>query len=231
MRRRAQPFMAPLVPLLLSAATLSVLPARADACPSATHFPSDAAFHAVQPEAGIQFVAEGRIGDRSGAATFELDLGATTAAPATTAQYGWVNGQAEPFTLSFNSGTGVVTFQLGGRTLNYSPGGTFTDIYIRTRATQAGTSVVVNNLVLDGCPVADNSTAVGDGIDYLRLSGGTLNDGFTLTGVATLSWGAVAPTNSHLAFQIKVGTPAQIVPVEASRWGALKARFGAVTPR
>lgn len=232
MRRVAPKSLIRLLPLVLTAIALPVLAARGDAsCPVASHFPSDAAFNAVQPEAGIQFVAEGRIGDRSGAATFELDLGATTAAPFTTAQYGWINGQPEPFTLSFDSMSGVVTFQLGGKTLNYTPGGSFTDIYVRTRATQAGTSIVVDNLVLDGCPVADNSTAVGDGVDYLRLSGGTLNDGFVLTGIATLSWGAVVPLNSHLAFQIKVGTPEQIVPVEPSRWGALKARFGSPAVR
>jgi hypothetical protein len=226
MRRNVTTPLRSLGPVALAAALLHLTAAPAAACPTTSHFASDAAFHAVQPEAGIQFVAEGRIGDRSGAATFELDLGATTAAPATTAQYGWVNGQAEPFTLSFNSGTGVVTFQLGGKTLNYTPGGTFTDIYVRTRATQSGTSLVVDDLDLDGCPIADNSTAVGDGIDYLRIAGGTLNDGFVLTGIATLSWGATVPTNSHLAFQIKVGTPEQIVPVESTRWSALKSRFG-----
>ncbi|MDD4858318.1 MAG: hypothetical protein PHD74_09475, partial [Candidatus Krumholzibacteria bacterium] len=40
------------------------------------------------------FVAEGRIGDLGGAATFELDLGKSTAAPSVTAQYAWTSGQA-----------------------------------------------------------------------------------------------------------------------------------------
>jgi hypothetical protein len=208
--------------LLLSAVTA---PAGA-ACPTTGHFPSDAAFQLFQPEPAINFVAEGRIGDRGGAATFELDLGQSTAAPATQAQYPWVSGQVEPFTLTYDTGTGLVTFQLGGRTLIYAPTATFTDIYIRTRATQTGTSVVVNNLVLDGCAVPDQSSATGNGLDYLHLSGGTLGDGFVLTGDATMTWGATPPTQSNLAFQIKVGTPSQIVPASPATWSAIKAETG-----
>jgi len=210
-----------LLPIALVLVTPMPSPVAA-ACPTTSHFASDASFQAFQPEPAINFVAEGRIGDRGGAATFELDLGQSTAAPATQAQYNWISGQAEPFTLSYNNISGVVTFQLGGRTLNYSPGATFTDIYIRTRATQAGTSVVVNNLVLDGCGIVDQSGATGDGLDYLRLAGGTLGDGFVLTGNATLTWGVTPPANSHLAFQIKVGTPATIVPVESATWSSVK---------
>jgi hypothetical protein len=219
---RQQLLLCLLTPLLIAPISVYV----AAACPTTSHFASDAAFQAFQPEPAINFVAEGRIGDRGGAATFELDLGQSTAAPATQAQYNWISGQAEPFTLSYNNISGVVTFQLGGRTLNYSPGATFTDIYIRTRATQAGTSVVVNNLVLDGCGIADQSGATGDGLDYLRLVGGTLGDGFVLTGNATLNWGAIPPANSHLAFQIKVGTPATIVPVDGATWSSVKAGPG-----
>lgn len=201
-----------------------VTPTAFAACPTTSHIASDAAFHLLQPEAAITCVAEGRIGDRAGAATFELDLGQSTGAPATQAQYGWVSGQVEPFSLTYNGGTGLVTFQLGGRTLNYTPGSTFTDIYIRTRATQAGTTVTVNNLVLNGCVVADQSTATGDGLDYLRLANAAPGSGFTLTGDATLSWTAAAPTQSNLAFQIKLGTPAPPLPVTPTTWGALKAR-------
>lgn len=212
------PVVLPLLFALLSA------PARA-ACPTASHLSSDAAFQALQPEAGITCVAEGRIGDRSGAATFELDLGRSTAAPVTTAQYGWISGQPEPFTLSYSNGTGVVTFQLGGQTLTYSPTATFTDLFIRTRASFAGTLVTVSNLLLDGCVIADQSNAPGSGIDYLRLQGGNLMGGFTLTGIVTMSWDATPPTQSNLAFQIKFGTPTPPLPVESAGWGSLKARF------
>ena len=209
----------PVLALALSATTASAV------CPTTSHIGSDAAFLSIQPEAGVACVAEGRIGDRSGAATFELDLGQSTAAPATTAQYGWVSGQAEPFTLSYSNVTGVVTFQLGGQTLAYSPAGTFTDIFLRTRASLAGTQVTVTDLVLDGCVIADQSNAVGPGLDYLRLQGVDLMAGFTLTGSATMSWAASPPSQSNLAFQVKVGTPAPPVPAVTSSWGGVKARF------
>lgn len=208
----------------LAAVILTPSAARA-ACPTTSHIASDAAFLALQPEAGVTCVAEGRIGDRAGAATFELDLGQSTAAPVTTAQYGWVSGQAEPFTLSYSNMTGVVTFQLGGRTLTYSPASTFTDLFIRTRASFAGTQVTVNSLVLDGCAIADQSDAPGPGLDYLRLQGVNLMGGFTLTGVATMSWSGAPPTQSNLAFQIKFGTPTPPLPVTPSGWGEIKARF------
>jgi hypothetical protein len=65
------------------------------------------------------FVAEGRIGDLGQAATFELDLGYSTGAPAATEQYDWQNGAGEPFSVQYDSSTGTVTFTLGGKTLHY----------------------------------------------------------------------------------------------------------------
>jgi hypothetical protein len=172
------------------------------------------------------FVAEGRIGDLGGAATFELDLGQSTAAPSTTAQYGWVSGQVEAFTLCYDNVTGLVTFTLGGKTLNYTtPFPVFGDIFVRTRAVDDGKSVVVQDLVLDGQNVGDVSSAVGaDDLDILWISGGTLSDGFTLTGTATLAWTGAPPSQSRLAFQIKVAK-LSIIGVENDTWGGIKALF------
>jgi hypothetical protein len=172
------------------------------------------------------FVAEGRIGDLGGAATFELDLGNNTSNPSQTAQYAWVSGQQEPFTITYNSGTGLITFILGGKTLTYTtPYGMFGDIFVRTRAVDAGKSVVVQDLVLDGVNVGDLSSASGaDGLDILWVSGGMLADGFTLTGVATLSWTGSPPTQSRLAFQVKVAK-LRMIGVEGSTWGGIKGLF------
>jgi len=171
------------------------------------------------------FVAEGRIGDLGGAATFELDLGQSTVAPSTTAQYAWVSGQAEPFILTYNSGTGLVTFTLGGRTLSYAtPFPMFGDIFVRTRAVDAGNSIIVQDLMLDGQNVGDVSNAVGAGLDILWISGGLLSDGFTLTGTATLSWAGAPPTQSRLAFQIKVAK-LSVVGTGDGTWGGIKALY------
>jgi len=173
----------------------------------------------------IAFVAEGRIGDRGGAATFELDLGADTGNPATTAQYAWQSGVAEPFTVSYNKITNVATFTLGGRVLTYSPAVSFKEFFVRTRAVDANTSVQVYALVLNGVSVGDLSGATGpDDLDILAVSGVDLYQGFTLTGIAVLIWTGTPPTQSRLAFQIKVGN-APTVPSEESTWGKIKGLY------
>ena len=212
-------------PALVSAlaAGLFVLPSAVPAALLVDHLANDAALAVEVQE--IAFVAEGRIGDRAGAATFELDLGQTDN-PTVTKQYGWVSGQVEPFGLVYDAGLNTVTYTLGGQVLVITPGVAFDVIVVRTRATQAGSDVVVQNLVLNGEAVGDVSLADGDGsgLDLLRIRGGALATGFTLTGEAVLSWGAILPTNSHLAFQVKVGSSAP-TPVDESTWGRVKALF------
>jgi len=209
---------------LLALAVL-MMPAGRAAALTTSHLASDADLTAILPQAAINFVAEGRIGDRSGAATFELDLGQDTGAPAVTAQYGWVSAQVEPFSVVYDNNTGTVTFSLGGRNLVFAPAGTFTDIFVRTRAVNLDSDVRVDNLFLDGAPVNNQSAAAGDGVDILRIQGGMLNDGFTLTGNAILTWTGSAPTQSRLAFQVKVGTPGPPTPVDDVTFGRIKALY------
>jgi len=179
----------------------------------------------LMPESELSFTGEGRIGDRGGAATFELDLGRTTAAPSQTAQYDWRTGVAEPFSLSYDAFTNRVTYTLGGVTLTYQPDRFFNDVFVRTRATQGGSVAVVQDLVLEGMAVGDVSQAAGpDATDVLRISGGSLYDGFSLTGTAVLTWQAPAPTQSNLAFQIKVGA-VPVNPIDEITWGRLKALY------
>jgi hypothetical protein len=203
-----------------------LLPTAALASLTTSHIPTDAAMLDILNH--IVFVAEGRIGDQGGAATFELDLGQDTGAPATTAQHTWPNGLVEPFTLSYDAGLNQVTFSLGGKNLTYTPGPNFDLIVVRTRATKDLTSCTVDNLVLDGEAVGDFSSASGPdpgGLDNLLIEGGSLEDGFVLTGDATLTWGGDRPRNSHLAFQIKVGIHEGTVQVDPSTWGKMKALY------
>jgi hypothetical protein len=187
---------------------------------STSHIPTDAEL--VSMLSDTMFVAEGRIGDRGGAATFELDVGQDTGAPGTTAQYDWQSGVVEPFTVSFDAGTGLVTFMLGGQTLYYTtPWFDFDSVFIRTRAVNEGTSVTISDIVIDGETVMDQSHAVGTGLDILWIKGAILNDGFTLTGNAVLTWTGTPPTQSRLAFQVKVGELG-IVSTEESSWSRIK---------
>ncbi|MGP1347741.1 MAG: choice-of-anchor W domain-containing protein [Phycisphaerales bacterium] len=170
------------------------------------HIDTDAQFNAL----GLieNAVAEGRIGNNALNGTHELDLGPDTGAPAQTAQHVWGNGVDTPFSLTFAPGSGIITFALGGKTLNYGTVSEITGIYIRTRATQPGTSVSISNLILNADPIAGASSADGsaDGTDYFFITGNQLLSGFTLTGDANLAWGTL-PTNSNLAFQIKLTVP------------------------
>jgi hypothetical protein len=63
-----------------------------------------------------------------------------------------------PFTLTFD-GTSAV-FSAGGHTLSYVPTGTIEEIFVRTRAATANSSILVDNLVLNGEAVGATSQAV-----------------------------------------------------------------------
>jgi hypothetical protein len=176
------------------------------------------------------FVGEGRVGDGWGAATFEIDLGGDTGSPATTAQYGWPNGTAVSWTLTYDDVTNLITFTVDGIALNYTtPLWGFSNIFVRTRAVELGSDILVDDLVLDGENVGDVSTATGNGLDILWIAGGTLVDGFTISGRTTMSWTGDMPSQSRLAFQIKVGTT-NPVKVEKVSWGQLKKLFGEPLP-
>ena len=172
------------------------------------------------------FVGEGRIGDGLSAATFEIDLGGDSGSPAATAQYGWPNGTAVSWTLTYDNVTDLVTFTVDGITLNYvTPLSGFSSVFVRARAVDAGTGIVVDDLVLDGVAVTDQSQATGDGLDILWISGGTLFDGFTMTGRATMTWSGAVPSQSRLAFQLKVGSLNPVKIYNDTSWGQLKALF------
>ncbi len=172
------------------------------------------------------FVSEGRIGDLGGNATFELDLGQSTGSPAETAQYNWQNGVAEPFTINYDSSTDVVTFTLGGETLQYTTSySCFDAVFVRGRAVDAGSIINVTDLVIDGENVNDSVEAAGSGgLDILLIYGVDLMDGFTISGTATLSWMGDPPTNSRLAFQVKIARSA-VIGTESSSWGEVKALY------
>jgi hypothetical protein len=204
---------------LLTAVLL--LPGLAAAQIETGHFCSDAEMLAVLSD--TLFVAEGRIGDRGGAATFELDLGQSTAAPNTMAQYPWQSGVPEAFSLSYEPVTSTVSFALGGQVLTYvTDFSEFGVMFVRTRAVNDASSLVVTDFLLDGQPLGDASDTAGpDGLDILWVQGQNLSLGFTLTGTATLAWSDPAPTQSRLAFQIKVARQ-NVIETKPGSWGSIK---------
>jgi hypothetical protein len=168
------------------------------------------------------FVSEGRIGNNALNGDFEVDLGGDTAAPEEIGQYVWPNGTPVDWSLTYDHLTHLVTFTVDAIELQWvSQLEGYTDIFVRTRAVDDGTSITVGDLVLDGETVGDVSAAVGDGLDILWIGEGTLDDGFTMTGTANLSWSGTPPLHSRLAFQIKVGKLAPVA-TEAVTWSGVK---------
>lgn len=172
--------------------------------------------------ATIDVAAEGRIGDLSGAAEHEFNIhydnenGGQTV-PTQYRRFDWVSGQGEDFTLTFDDST--LTYEIGGQTLEYVITDTFNDIFIRTTARKQGNSVVVDNLMLNGQAIGENSSFACsearcdyfNSSQYLWLT--DLEESFTLTGTTTMTWTGdaknlrdrTAPHRSELAFQLKLG--------------------------
>ena len=188
------------------------------------HLTSDADMLSVLSD--TLFVGEGRIGDGWSAATFEIDLGGDTGNPATTAQYGWPNGTAVPWTLTYDHTTDLVTFTVDGIALSYTtPLGGFTDIFVRARAVNVDSEILVDDMVLDGEAVGDQSHAVGNGLDILWINGGTVFNGFTMTGQTTMSWTGAMPSQSRLAFQLKIGKLEPVRIISDKTWGNYKSMY------
>lgn len=93
----------------------------------------------------------------------------------------------------------------------------FEMIFARTRAVNVDTWMDVYDMTLDGMPVMDSSSAAGSGsgLDILLVYGADLNDVFTLTGSAVLTWICTAPTQSRLG---KTST-------EETSWGPIKSLY------
>lgn len=177
---------------------------------------ADLAYNALFPgnnsDLHTAFVAESRFGDLGGAAEKEFKIFDHQGSPSNEENFAWENGKAYNFKLEFLGALGWTysLFDSLNNSLLTSVSGQFENafdtLFIRTRATK-DTSVVVDNLFLDGIAVGDQSQVsgvAGDfGVDYLRIN--DIVDPFVLTGRSTMSWvGTPNPLRSELAYQIKV---------------------------
>lgn len=163
----------------------------------------------------IVYVAEGRIGDRGGHATFELDAGPSTASPAATAQFNWQNNSPVGFSLTYTPLSQLFTFSVADTVLLYNAAESITDIFIRTRAVNDNSGITIGSLSLNGQIINDISQAEGssDGLDIVRISGINLSNGFSLSGMSTMWWSLDSiPTQSRLAYQVKLGYDNTYIP-------------------
>jgi hypothetical protein len=185
------------------------------------------------------FVAEGRVGDLDKKATYELSINRDVKLGAqpldnTQKQYAWAKDldptskfnwefKTVDFSLEYNEKkdangkkNGYVSYILDGIKMEATDFKKdvidVTDIFLRTRSSGIGSSVVLSNLMLNGKALKDSTgktvnslDSVGSEVDYIRVK--DLTPGFKLTGQTSLSWDKTKanPTQSSLAFQIKVG--------------------------
>lgn len=148
-----------------------------------------------------QGAAEARIGNRIDAGTWETALWRRneTGPILAQGQLTWQSGLPAPFTLTYDGAAGLV-YTVGGETISSTQlGGTFSDIFIRTRSATLG-SVQLSGMVYtptfgDAAVLPDLGSTGNGTINYLRLregDGSTL-PAFTVTGFQTLSWQANDP--------------------------------------
>lgn len=173
----------------------------------------DAGFNAITNNGALErAVAEGRIGDRLAAGTWEQAIwrqGGVTMQ--TNANYVYPNGGDVPFDIVWN-GVDTVTYTVGSQSLSWSAvPGAFTDIFIRTRSATDST-LELFDMDLDGLPIGSMTSSGNGDVQYIRITNDFANFGaFTLSGVSRLTWNnGNAPTNSALAYQVKLTNTTEI---------------------
>ncbi len=193
---------------LIAASTVAAVAPYAAASLSVSTIAGDAAFNTLTNNGTLEVaVTEGRIGNSPNASgTWEQAIWQQggVGQPVAQVNHVWTNSAAYAFTIQYD-GISTLSYATNGQTLTYSTlAGPFTDIFIRTRS-GIDSSMSVTNLSLTGHGALPSVISTGNGdVDYLRISGGTTNFGaFTLTGSHTFTYGATAPSNSALAYQIK----------------------------
>jgi hypothetical protein len=172
------------------------------------------------------FAAEGRIG---GPSTYELDLGPEVGAPETKTEFSWPKSKTVPFRLVYEKKKNLLTYFVGretagltSTTLTYHPSGSrFTDFYIRAYAKKPGSSITVNNIVVNGVPIGELCKASQPyPLDIIHVADVNLFEGFTLTGDVTMDWlEGQKPTESELIFQIVGGVEPIPEPATAALVG------------
>lgn len=118
----------------------------------------------------------------------------------------WSKGKKQPFSLSYDGS--IVKYTVGETTLETRSEGFFKDIFIYTKATADLTSVLLNNLILTNSSttlsisgIAASSPNNKVNIFWIR----DIQESFTLTGNAMLSWLNKPQNPNNLAYQIQVG--------------------------
>lgn len=206
----------------ISALGLSLLPSSANAIAlqyisSATDIPTLMDYPSVVAEARIGSIALNTF-SHSDALNTRFNLKTPSLGAKSTQNqidFTWSSGKKQPFSLTYDGST--VSYTVGGITLESKITDFFKELSIVTRATENGSSAILDTLKLKDPSTSLSISSFGasdkDGgltIFYIKDIAGT----FTLTGNATLSWTHTPSSKANVAYQIRVGTvqPPKNVP-------------------
>ncbi|WP_029897818.1 choice-of-anchor W domain-containing protein [Desulfohalovibrio reitneri] len=203
---------------------LLCLPSMASALPVVSLGPSiqsDSDFFSWLPAGGVEtFVAQGRIGDLGGAATYEVGLHGpdmfTNAGPIPggSSQWAWSNGVGYDFSLSRSGG--LINFQLGGYDGSLAESAETNLLAIRM-SVAPDSGLDLTGLEMDGSQLPDfanDNNLANRIVAYMVVEG--FGADFYLDGLAGMSWLNQAPGQSNLAFQIKGYSVPNPVPEPAT---------------
>jgi hypothetical protein len=117
------------------------------------------------------------------------------ATPEVTGEHTWISGEGVDFSVSYDPLTGKVTYELGGQTLEYTyeTGKAFEYIVPFAKGDANGNHVELTDMQLNGIPVNDVDSGETYMGNQIALSDADQVNGFTLTGVATLTWNGAHP--------------------------------------
>lgn len=156
-----------------------------------------------------EFSASSFIGD-NGMTAYELELKniipPDNINSLKTEQFFWKNQQQIDFELSFDGTT--LSYKLGDkvvRSIDVVDQKFNIDGMILSANSTKNSLVTVSNLMFeDGSMSMKNLLARGESVDFIKITG--LDHNFKLTGIQTFSWWGERPSNSELAYQIRVGS-------------------------
>lgn len=123
----------------------------------------------------------------------------------------WSKGEKQPFSLIYDGS--LVKYTVGKTTLETQSEGFFKDIFIYTKATVALTSVLLNNLVLTDSSTTLSISGIAASSPNNKVNIFWIHDiqeSFTLTGNAMLSWLNQPQNPNNLTYQIQVGNASSL---------------------
>jgi cysteine-rich repeat protein len=117
--------------------------------------------------------------------------------------FAWLSGADYNFSISYDPTDGKVLYSVGGKTISwfYEAQKAFEFIIPFAKGDADGNSVTLKNMVLNGSPVADITTADNYVGRKIPLSDAEQVNGFTITGTVNLTW-STDPKNEVPGFHI-----------------------------